>query len=94
VTELTGYAFMIGYIYMYIYIYLTSVGLTPGGSSTSHIYTKTVHIIQRRENNTEKEKLGSAGRAPSLQIIPWDSALQLRKKYGKPSVRVLYQTFF
>jgi hypothetical protein len=30
-----------------IYIYLTAVGLTPGGSSTSHIYTQTVRIIQR-----------------------------------------------
>jgi hypothetical protein len=29
------------------YIYLTAVGLTPGGSSTSHIYTQTVRIIQR-----------------------------------------------
>jgi hypothetical protein len=30
-----------------IYIYLTAVGLTPGGSSTSHIYTHTVRITQR-----------------------------------------------
>jgi hypothetical protein len=30
-------------------IYLTAVGLTPGGSSTSHIYTQTVYIIQRKE---------------------------------------------
>jgi hypothetical protein len=29
---------------IYIYIYLTAVGLTPGGSSTSHIYTQTVHL--------------------------------------------------
>jgi hypothetical protein len=36
-----------------IYIYLTAVGFTPGGSNTSHIYTQTVHIIQRKENNTE-----------------------------------------
>jgi hypothetical protein len=56
-------------IYIYIYIYLAAVGLTSGGSSTSHIYTQTVHIIQRKENNTEKGKLGSAGRAPSLRII-------------------------
>jgi hypothetical protein len=49
-----------------LYIYLTAVGLTPGGSSTKHIYRQTVHIIQRKENNTEKEKLGSVGRAPSL----------------------------
>jgi hypothetical protein len=31
-------------------IYLTAVELTPGGSTTSHIYTQTVHIIQRKEN--------------------------------------------
>jgi hypothetical protein len=31
-------------------IYLTAVGLTTGGSSTSHIYTPTAHIIQRKEN--------------------------------------------
>jgi hypothetical protein len=24
--------------------------MTPGGSSTSHIYTQTIHIIQRKEN--------------------------------------------
>jgi hypothetical protein len=28
---------------MTIYIYLTAVGLTPGGGSTVHIYTQTVH---------------------------------------------------
>jgi hypothetical protein len=62
--------FLILYMIYYIYIYLTAIVLTPGGSSTSHIYTQTVHIIQRTENNTEKGKLGSAGRAPSLRIIP------------------------
>jgi hypothetical protein len=36
--------------YDMIYIYLTAIGLTPGDSSTSHIYTQTVHIIQRKEN--------------------------------------------
>jgi hypothetical protein len=35
---------------MICYIYLTSVWLTPGGSSTSHIYTQTIHTIQRKEN--------------------------------------------
>jgi hypothetical protein len=48
-----------------IYIYITAIGLTPGGSSTSHIYTQTTHIIQGNKN------LGSAGRAPSLRLIPW-----------------------
>jgi hypothetical protein len=56
------------YMIWYIYVYLTTIGLTPGGSSTSHIYTQT---LERTQNNTEKEKLGSAGRAPSLRVIPW-----------------------
>jgi hypothetical protein len=29
--------------------YMT-IGLTPGGSSTTHIYTQTVHRIQRTEH--------------------------------------------
>jgi hypothetical protein len=33
-----------------IYMYLTTIGLTPGGSSTSHIYTQTVHKTQRKES--------------------------------------------
>jgi hypothetical protein len=38
-------------IYMiYIYIYLTAIGLTPGGSGTVHIYTQTIHRIQRTEH--------------------------------------------
>jgi hypothetical protein len=41
------------------------IRLTPRGSSTSHIYTQTIHIVQGKEN------LGSAGRAPSLRVIPW-----------------------
>jgi hypothetical protein len=46
------------------------IRLTPGGSSTSHIYAQTVRIIEREENNTEKGKLGSAGRAPSCELYP------------------------
>jgi hypothetical protein len=38
---------------MWYMIYLTAIRLTPGGSSTSHIYTQKIHIIQR------KEKLGN-----------------------------------
>ena len=61
--------------------WLTAIGLTPGGSSTLHIYTQTTHR--------------------TAQLIwevwvPWHVfasfnlafALQLRKKYGKTSVRV------
>ena len=28
---------------MILYIFLTAIGLTPGGSSTVHIYTQTIH---------------------------------------------------
>jgi hypothetical protein len=38
-----------GYYYYYYY-YLTAIGLTPSGSSTAHIYTQTVHRIQRTEH--------------------------------------------
>ena len=31
------------YIYIYLLLLLTAIGLTPGGSSTVHIYTQTVH---------------------------------------------------
>ena len=50
------------YIYM-IYENLTAIGLTPGGSSTVHIYIQTIH------RTTEFGK--SAGRAPSLRVIFW-----------------------
>jgi hypothetical protein len=69
-------------------IYLTAIGLTPGGSSTSHIYTQTVHITHRKKNNTEKGKLGSAGRAPSLRVIPWHLPYKWGKSRENPSVRV------
>jgi hypothetical protein len=41
-------AFVTAIIHIYIYIYdmvylITAIWLTPGGSSTVHIYTQTVH---------------------------------------------------
>jgi len=42
---------------------LTAIGLTPGGSSTVHIYTHTVHWTQKF--------CKSAGRAPPWLVIPW-----------------------
>jgi hypothetical protein len=38
---------------IYDMIYLTAVGLTPGSSSTSHIYTQTVHLHTNSKHNTE-----------------------------------------
>jgi uncharacterized integral membrane protein len=50
-------------VLMLIYM-LTAIGLTPGSSSTVHIYTQTVHRTTQLIGK-------SAGRAPSLRAIPW-----------------------
>jgi hypothetical protein len=40
----------------YYYLFFTAVGFTPGGSSTAHIYTQTVHRIQRTVCNNKKKE--------------------------------------
>jgi hypothetical protein len=46
----------------------------------THLHTNSsLHIIQRKGNNTEKGKLGSAGRAPSLRIINLTEYLNLQQ---------------
>ena len=66
-------------------IYLTAVGLTPGGSSTIHIYTKqyieqyNLHKQYIEQHNRHKQYIEqhnllirkSADRAPSLRGKPW-----------------------
>ena len=71
-------------------IYLTAIGFTPGGSSTVHIYTQTIHRQHNRHKQYIEQHISrirmSADRAPSLRGIPRAFALQLRKKHGKTSV--------
>jgi len=64
----------------YIYL-LTAFGLTPGGSSTVHIYTQTIH------RTTQKFWMG-AGRAPLLCELYPGICLTTEKKHGETSVRV------
>jgi len=45
-------------------ICLTAIELTPGCSSTVHIYTQTIH-------RTTQKFWKTAGRAPSLRVLPW-----------------------
>jgi hypothetical protein len=52
------------YNMLYIYIYLTAIGLTPGGSSTAHIYTQTIHRIQRTEHKYRIDKNPVAASEP------------------------------
>ena len=54
----------------------TAIGLTPGGSSTVHIYTQTIHRTTQSTQTQYIEQHNSlirksAGRAPSLRVLPW-----------------------
>ena len=69
---------------IYDVIYLsTAVGLTPGGSSTVHIYTQTIH------RTTQVTNLEECGPCPVFASYTLAFALQLRKKHVKTSVRVV-----
>jgi hypothetical protein len=68
---------------IYMCKYITAVWLTAGGSSTSHIYTKKVHIIQRKENR--KVRAVSCLWNYTLAFV-----LQQRKKDEKHSIIVAH----
>jgi len=83
--------------YGMIYL-LTSMRLTPGGSSTVHIYTKTIHRktqlttlvgrnsgIRTQNDQTNWEECGPC---PVVASYTLAFDLQLRKKHGETSVRV------
>jgi len=59
---------------------LTAIGLTPGGSSTVHIYTQITHKTQLI---CEECRACPVSASYTLAF-----ALQLRKKHGKTAVRV------
>jgi hypothetical protein len=76
-----------------ILIYLlTAIGLSPGGSSTVHIYTQTIHrtIQNHTQNNTTISE--ECRPCPVLASYTLAFALQPRKKHGKTSVRVAAST--
>ena len=60
---------------------LFAIGLTPVGSSTVHIYTRTIH-------RTTQLILEEGVPCPDFASYTLAFALQLRKKHGKTSVRV------
>ena len=62
---------------------LTAIGLSPGGSSTVHIYTQTIRRTTQITTNVEE-----CGPCPFFASFTLAFALQLRKKHGKTSVRV------
>ena len=74
-------------------IYLTAIGLLPGGSSTVHIYTQTVfsttQSTQTIQRTTQFTNLEECGPCSVLVRYTLAFALQLRKKHGKTSFRVV-----
>jgi len=51
---------------------LTAIGYPPGGSSTVHIYTQTVHNDRKQIIHIITQQFWkSAGRAPSLRVLTW-----------------------
>jgi hypothetical protein len=84
--------------YDMIYL-LTAIGLPPGGSCTIHIYTQTIHRKTQNKQYIEQHKnfennikiLEECGTCPDVASYTLAFALQLRKKHGKTSVRVVEQ---
>jgi len=67
-----------------ILIYLlTAIWLSPGGSSTVHIYTQEIRRTTQITTNVEE-----CGPCPVFANFTLAFALQLRKKHGKTSVKV------
>ena len=71
------------------YYLLTAIGVTPGGSSTVHIYTQTTQSTQTIHRITQSSTWEACGPCPIfVSYTPLTSAIQLRKKHGKSSVTV------
>jgi len=70
-------------------IYLTAIGLPPGGSSTVHIYTQTIHrttqSTQTIHKTTQFSNLEECGPRPGLAMCTLAFVLQLRKNHRKTS---------
>ena len=67
-----------GQKYIKLTYLLTAIGLTPGGSSTVHIYTQTVHRTTQLTTNWEE-----CGLCPIFASYTLAFALQRRKQHGK-----------
>jgi len=74
-------------------MYVTAIGLSPGGSSTVHIYAQTMHrttwLTQTIPRTTQFTNWEECRPCPVFARYTLAFALQLRKKHGKTSVRVV-----
>jgi hypothetical protein len=80
--------FMIWYEMIYDMIYLTAIGLPPGGSSTVHSYTQTIHKTTKNKQNTEQHNnLGSVRAVPRLcKLYPLHLPYNWGKSTEKPQI--------
>jgi hypothetical protein len=70
---------------------LTAIGLTPGGSSTVHIYTQTIHrttqltvlVGRLSEIRTQSGNWEECGLCPVFASYTLAFDLQMTKKHGK-----------
>jgi uncharacterized integral membrane protein len=76
-----------GSMIRYMIYLLTAIGLTPGGSSTVHIYTQTIHRTMQSTQTTHRTTLltnwEECGPCPVFASYTLAFSLQLRKKHGK-----------
>ena len=73
----------VNYGYDMIYL-LTAIGLSPGGSSTVHIYKQTVHrTTQNKQYIEEHNNMWECGPCPVLARFTLTFALQTEEKARK-----------
>ena len=78
-----------GEMIWYMIYLLTAIGLSPGGSSTVHIYTQTIYRTKQNKKYIEQHKIWEeCGPFPVFAIYTLPFALQLREKHGKTSKEV------
>jgi hypothetical protein len=80
-----------------IYIYLTAVWLTPGGSSTSHIYTQTVHLHTDSMHNTiciPSNSEGSKKLPDDGRVLPKHVGASIWNKGAIQSVHILGHLYY
>ena len=71
---------------------LTAIGLSPGGRSTVHIYTQTIHrTIQNKQYKEHHNNFGRVRVVPPLGELCPGICLTTEEKHGKTSVRVAEQ---
>jgi len=64
---------------------LTAIGLSPGGSSTVHIHTQTIHRTAQNKQYIEQHNyLGKCGPCPVLASYTLPFALNWGKSTEKP----------